>query len=225
MWAEENPFATRETHSQHKFSFNVWCGVFDNKLIGPHLFPHRLTGEVYLDFLQNILTVLLDDAGINVAGIYFQHDGASPHYRLIVRQFLNENFPNTWIGRGGSNQWPSRSPDFNPVDYHIWGYLKSKVYSTDINSREELLQRIEDACEEMRNNPDVIRKSVKNIKKGQENASNKMAVILSNFCSSRNNPGKLSFIFKKIVKSVKVEGQNLIVHNFLFLCFLISKII
>lgn len=165
IWAEENPFATREAHSQHKFSVNVWCGVIDNKLIGPHIFPHRLTGEVYLDFLQNILPVLLDDADVNVAGMYYQHDGASVHYRVIVRNFLNENFPNLWIGRGGPNNWPSRSPDFNPVDYHIWGYLKSKVYATDIDSREELLRRIENACGEIRNNPDVIRRSVRNITK------------------------------------------------------------
>lgn len=163
VWSEENPFATRETNSQHKFSVNVWCGVWDNKLIGPHIFPQILTGDVYLDFLQNILPILLDDANVNLLGIYLQHDGASPHYRVMVREFLNNNFPNHWIGRGGPIPWPSRSPDFNPVDYHIWGHLKAKVYSTTINNRDELLQKIHNACEEMKNNPDIIRKSVNHI--------------------------------------------------------------
>lgn len=163
MWSEENPFATRQSHSQHKFSVNVWCGVYDNKLIGPHIFPNILTGEIYLDFLQNHLPILLDDAGVDVAGIYFQHDGASPHYRVIVREFLDENFRNNWIGRGGPIHWPSRSPDFNPVDYHVWGSLKSKVYSTPINTREQLLERIENACTEMKNDPVVIRKSTNHI--------------------------------------------------------------
>ena len=25
--------------------------------------------------------------------------------------------------------WPPRSPDLNPLDFFLWGYLKSKVYS------------------------------------------------------------------------------------------------
>lgn len=32
IWAEENPLSTRAAHSQYKFSVNVWCAVFDNKL-------------------------------------------------------------------------------------------------------------------------------------------------------------------------------------------------
>lgn len=163
IWAEQNPFATRQAHSQHKFSVNVWCGIFDNKLVGPHILPHRLTGEVYLDFLENILPVLLDDENIDTGGIYFQHDGAPPYYRLIVRNFLSDNFPNRWIGRGGPYGWPSRSCDFNPVDYYVWGFLKSKVYDEEINSREELLERIEEAFHQMKNNPDEIRKSVRHI--------------------------------------------------------------
>ena len=31
----------------------------------------------------------------------FQQDGAPPHWGLIVRDFLNETFPNRWIGRNG----------------------------------------------------------------------------------------------------------------------------
>lgn len=163
VWADGNPFVTRQTNSQHRFSVNIWCGVLDNRLIGPHVLPHTLTGEYYLDFLQNMLPVLLEDA--DIGGMYFQHDGASPHFRLIVRNFLNENFPNMWIGRGGPHAWPTRSPDFNPVDYHIWGYLKAKVYATEINSREELLGRINVACEEIRANPLIIRKATQNISK------------------------------------------------------------
>lgn len=95
--------------------------------------------------------------------MYFQHDGASLHFRVTVRNFLDDNFTNMWIGRGGPHAWPARSPDFNPVDYAIWGYLKASVYSSEINSREELLQRIEDACNEIRNNPDMTRKTIRHI--------------------------------------------------------------
>lgn len=95
--------------------------------------------------------------------MYFQHDGAPPHFRNIVRNFLNDNFPNMWIGRNGTHHWPPRSPDFNPVDYYLWGHLKAKVYDVAINSREELLERINNACVEVRNNPDMIRRAIRNI--------------------------------------------------------------
>lgn len=71
IWAEKNPFSTRAGHSQYKFSVNVWCAVFDHKLSRPRVFLQTLTGEIYLDFLQNILPVLLDDAGVDVAGMHF----------------------------------------------------------------------------------------------------------------------------------------------------------
>jgi len=32
-------------------------------------------------------------------------------YARIVRMFLNQRFPNRWIGRGGPVLWPPRSPD------------------------------------------------------------------------------------------------------------------
>ena len=36
----------------------------------------------------------------------------------------------------------ARSPDLTPLDYFHWGYLKSKVYSTQPQSLDELQNRI-----------------------------------------------------------------------------------
>ncbi|EZA55617.1 hypothetical protein X777_04243, partial [Ooceraea biroi] len=47
-----------------------------------------------------------------------------------VRECLNKAFPNKWIERRGSIEWPPRSPDLTPLDYFFWGYFKSKVRST-----------------------------------------------------------------------------------------------
>ncbi|KOC59408.1 hypothetical protein WH47_11037, partial [Habropoda laboriosa] len=55
-----------------------------------------------------------------------------------------------WIGRGGPVAWPPRSPDLNPLDYFLWGYLKSQVYSSPINDLEELRNRIHHACQIIR---------------------------------------------------------------------------
>ena len=36
------------------------------------------------------------------------------------------------------NRWPPRSPDLNPCDFYLWGYLKSKVFNPLPNSLDEL---------------------------------------------------------------------------------------
>lgn len=163
VWSLENPHAIRQSHSQHKFSINVWAGIINNKLIGPHFFAERLDGNQYLNFLQNILPGLMQNENANVRGLFFQHDGAPPHFARVVSEFLNITFPNRWIGRGGPHLWPARSPDFNPLDFFFWGNMKNLVYSEEINTREQLLQRIINAFQEIKNNPDAIRKAVSNL--------------------------------------------------------------
>ena len=56
----------------------------------------------------------------------------------VIRLYLNLKFPKRWIGRGGAQNWPPRSPDMNPLDYHVWGYMKALVYAHKVNTREEL---------------------------------------------------------------------------------------
>jgi len=34
--------------------------------------------------------------------MYYQNDGAPPHFSQVLRQYLNHKFPNRWIGRGGT---------------------------------------------------------------------------------------------------------------------------
>ena len=39
--------------------------------------------------------------------------------------------------------WRARSPDLNPLDYFLWGYLKSKVYCPKPNTLLELEANIQ----------------------------------------------------------------------------------
>jgi len=61
--------------------------------------------------------------------MYYQHDGVPPHVSQGVRQYLNHKFPNRWIGHGGAQKCSPRSPGLNPLNYHVWGYLKAMVYA------------------------------------------------------------------------------------------------
>lgn len=165
IWADVNPHAISVKRFQQTFSVNVWLGIIDDYLIGPFFLPARLTGETYHHFLENELPLLLEDVPIIIRRrMWFMHDGAPPHFSVIVREFLNNVFPDHWIGRGSPHPWPPRSPGHNPLDFCVWGYLKSLVYTTPILNVQDLQNRIIEGCNVIRNNPGIferIRQSIR----------------------------------------------------------------
>lgn len=156
-WAVENPHATTTRGHQERFAINVWAGILGDHLIGPFMLPLRLTGNVYTTFLQDNLPILLEDVSLVArAQMWFMHDGAPAHYARCTRAFLNDMYPDKWIGRGGPRAWPPRSPDLTPLDFYLWGHLKNRVYTTQVNTRQELWRRVQEACREVRNTPGVF---------------------------------------------------------------------
>ncbi|GBM43261.1 hypothetical protein AVEN_154582-1 [Araneus ventricosus] len=156
VWSEENPHAARTRAAQERFSVNVWAGIVGEHLVGPCLFPERLTGANYLILLQQVLPQLLDDAHVSAAmcsSKWFQHDLAPAHYSMEVRPHLNATYGQQWIGWGGPVLWPPRSPDLTCLDYFLWGYVKSLVYETPVNSAEDLAARIAEVAGEVRDTP------------------------------------------------------------------------
>ena len=136
---------------------NVSCGLLGNNLIEPFVFDNNLTGNTCGVFLRNELPGLLEDIPLMIRSqMYFQHDGALPHYTRHVREYLNESFPNRCLDRGGPVAWPQRSPDLTPLDYYLWGNMKTSVYETKVDSRAALRHRIFAATEHIRNHPDNI---------------------------------------------------------------------
>jgi hypothetical protein len=159
IWADENPHAITETRFQDRFSFNVWIGIIGNYLIGPHFLPLRLDGNTYQHFLQHELPQLMEDVPIGQRiNSWFMHDGAPAHFSLAARNFLDLTYPQQWIGRGSTHNWPARSPDLNLVDFFLWGHLKSLVYASPIQDEEMLRNRIIDACEIIKNTPGIFQR-------------------------------------------------------------------
>ena len=86
--------------------------------------------------------------------VYFQQDGAPPHYGIQVRQYLNQLLPDAWIGRRGPVEWPPRSPDLTPLDFYLWGHLKAMVYQESIRNVNHLKDRIINSFAQI--SPDVL---------------------------------------------------------------------
>lgn len=158
-WSDANPHLPREASFQHQFAaVNVWAGIIDHHLVGPYVLPDRLNGEHFLSFLRGQLPGLLEDVNIRTRReMYFQMDGAPPHYSANVRNFLNRKYPQRWIGRNGPIHWPARSPDLTPLDFYLWGHMKQLVYATTSTTREELITKIHQAAEEIKNSERVLR--------------------------------------------------------------------
>lgn len=167
-WSQENPHWIQESHSQRQGKVNVWAGIVGHRIVGPYFFEGNLTAVRYLDFLRFDLIPALailfpnnDDGDFPHQRIWFQHDGAPPHFGVDVRLFLNETFPGRWIGRRGTIEWPARSPDLTPLDFFLWGYLKSKVYFNKPLNVENLKIRIRTEIENI--TPDIVERAVQGV--------------------------------------------------------------
>lgn len=126
----------------------VWAGIIGDSIIGPYFFEGNVTGNSYLDLLGNFVLPELHRLNIDPQNIWYQHDGAAPHYAVAVRGFLDGVF-RSWIGRGGPVAWPARSPDLNPCDLFLWPYLKDKVSRAAPNNIDELKEKIRHEIEQI----------------------------------------------------------------------------
>jgi transposase len=144
-WAESNPRWSTEGHTQRPQKVVVWCGLWDTKILGPYFFLDQVTCDSYLNMLQDNVFPPIEDEVRNASPL-FQQDGAAPHFAVRVRNFLDQVFPERWIGRRGPIEWPPRSPDLTPLDFFLWGYLKSVVFNTRPRTLGDLQEEIVAAC-------------------------------------------------------------------------------
>lgn len=141
-WATQNPKILKPLKKQGHKSVNVWCGIHRNKIIGPVFINASLTGEVYLNILQQDVEEYLDNLPVLLqVRTIWQQDGAPPHNVQPVTAYLNEKY-SVWIGKHGSIHWPAKSPDLSPLDFYLWGTLKNKIYSENLSGNKEELKQL-----------------------------------------------------------------------------------
>ncbi|KAJ4434499.1 hypothetical protein ANN_23061 [Periplaneta americana] len=87
------------------------------------------------------------------------HHRQEMNHEMNMTLHVNKTLSFVLIGRGGPVPWPPISPDFTPLDFYLWGHLKAVVYSTPVNNAEELLQRVENACQLISDNNMVFERT------------------------------------------------------------------
>lgn len=154
-WSPVNPHVCRESAHQYRFTLNVWAGIHGNSIIGPEIIDGNLNRARFLELLDgpvsDYLAIISQLHGPRwMERTWFQMDGAPAHSVVEARERLNRMFNERWIGRYGPRRWPARSPDLTPLDFFLWGFVKDEVYAQNVDTVEELRERIEMAFEKLR---------------------------------------------------------------------------
>lgn len=165
-WASRNPHKIAPIKFSGRTSIHVWCGVLRNRIIGPIFYRGNLTAALYHGFLENEIEQLLQNIPLHeYANIVWQQDGATPHSTVMVRNYLNTNYP-VWIGKNGPISWPPNSPDLTLMDTFLWGYLKNKIYSIRNNNIHQLQNEIIEEINTLnREKQEFIVSAIENLKK------------------------------------------------------------
>ena len=158
QWSKGQPFLDVERHLHDK-KILVWCGISVNRVFGPYYFENTINQKNYLEMLKNFFwPKLLRTA--EYKKYIFQQDGARPHTATTVQTWLTEKFGNKFIDK---NSWPPRSPDLNPCDFFLWGYLKSVVYNPLPKTLDDLKVNLEREIKKI--NKDMLKSTFSNFEK------------------------------------------------------------
>ncbi|VDO97709.1 unnamed protein product [Heligmosomoides polygyrus] len=119
------------TENAKKLQFMVWGGVTYSKKT-PLVFVEagvKINAAVYKDVLENVLKP------------------RTTHKAKVVQDWCAEQL----LGLITHDEWPSSSPDLNPMDYSVWAVLEKKACSTrqpNLNSLEEALLKSRNEIDE-----------------------------------------------------------------------------
>lgn len=159
IWDSTNPHKFRE-RPLHPLKVTVWCAFNSNFILPPYFIdsPTTVNQYVYADIINNHLMPHIQ--GQN--DIIFMQDGATAHTANSVKALLLEKFgEHNVISRGFTHSWPSRSPDLNPCDYFLWGFLKSRVFRNSPRTLEDLKMAISHEINQL--TPELLGRSIENI--------------------------------------------------------------
>ncbi|GBM87353.1 hypothetical protein AVEN_181534-1 [Araneus ventricosus] len=71
-WLLENPRYAVKVRHQLRWSINVLCGIFNDRLIGAVFYEGTLTGQRYLELLQDVITVFVENLSLyQVRNVWF----------------------------------------------------------------------------------------------------------------------------------------------------------
>ncbi|GFX87179.1 transposable element Tc3 transposase [Trichonephila clavipes] len=163
IWSEANPQAYVET-PLHPEKLIVWCALWAGGIIGAYFFKndesHNVTvnGDRYRAMVTNFFIPELNNH--DAQELWFQQDGATCHTARATIDLLKDTFGDRLISRFGPVNWSPRSCDLTPLDYFLWGYVKSLVYADKPQTLDNLEDNIRRVIADIR--PQMLEKVIEN---------------------------------------------------------------
>ncbi|GFV56915.1 retrovirus-related Pol polyprotein from type-1 retrotransposable element R1 [Trichonephila clavipes] len=163
IWSEVNPQVYVET-PLHPEKLTVWCALWAGGIIGPYFFKndegHNVTvnGDRYRAMIANFFIPELNNH--DVQELWFQQDGATCHTARATIDLLKDTFGDRLISRFGPVNWPPSSCNLTPLDYFLWGYVKSLVYAKKPQTLDHLEDNIRRVIADIR--PQMLEKVIEN---------------------------------------------------------------
>ncbi|GFX41473.1 putative transposable element [Trichonephila clavipes] len=163
IWSEANPQVYVET-PLHPEKLTVWCALWAGGIIGPYFFKndegHNVTvnGDRYRAMITNFFFPELNNHDFQE--LWFQQDGATSHTARATIDLLKDTFGDRLISRFGPVNWPPRSCDLTPLDYFLWDYVKSLIYTDNPQTLDHLEDSICRVIADIR--PQMLEKVIEN---------------------------------------------------------------
>lgn len=142
VWARTKPLNNFIQTPSHSAKILVWMAV-SNSGIFWRIIQGNMNASTYLNLLKAEFIPYLRRRNLKQSS-YFMQDGAPSHTSKTVLSYLNKQFKERIISTRYPKifnmgiEWPPYSPDLTPLDFCIWGTLKSRIIKHKPFSLKEL---------------------------------------------------------------------------------------
>jgi hypothetical protein len=112
----------------------VWIAISSQAQMGLLFFDQIVNNESYVSMICNSFMLWLNATDLLLNTRLFMQDGATPHTANTVLDSLHDTFSPSMISNlhhacnGCGHKCPPKSPDINPCDLFLWGYLAEKLF-------------------------------------------------------------------------------------------------
>lgn len=153
---ESRQVAPRVLRGHHPASVMVWLGVSYQGATEVHFCEKgvKTSANVYVEEVLEKVVKPLNQTMFTGDHWIFQQDSAPAHKARKTQQWLKDNVPE-FISH---MDWPSSSPDLNPLDYKLWDILETKTSSSSHSNLENLKKSLRRAVADLDIN--VIRAAI-----------------------------------------------------------------
>ncbi|GFU90814.1 transposable element Tc3 transposase [Trichonephila clavipes] len=158
IWSEANPQVYVETPLHPEKLTGALYGLVESFFKNDEGHEVTVNGDWYRAMITNFFIPELNNH--DVQELWFQQDGATCHTARATIDLMKDTFGDRLISRFGPVNWPPRSCDLTPLDYFLWGYVKSLVYADKPQTLDHLEDNIRRVIADIR--PQMLEKVIEN---------------------------------------------------------------